>query len=390
MFEFKWQSEYRAERLAYCLFAIFAPINSNIRLMDGTTAFWTRAYRRHIGRIIGICYRYVPDRNTAEDLAHDAFLKAIENADTFRGTGRFGSWLTRITVNIALHYLRDNHMEALKNRLADTEEIPTDKEEALDEEGGNDKMMEEIRKADFSQQEILEAIAQLPENQRIVLNLYVFEGYSHKQIAELRGISVNTSKSHLLRARKELKHILFDKSKKKNRPLMTWFLPIPLAGNVLDRYCRRQMRGFTMEPQHPLTVGNIPATYSLPVRLRLHALRLPAMASIGTAAVGAILLPSLLQQPAPHAQQLPEASPFVADTAAVADLQNATIEMEEPIVSVPPPARDTLTAAHRTGTPTQSETVETPCDTAPQTVVVKKVRRKSNKTIIIHESKKHE
>lgn len=68
--------------------------------------FWERQYNKHIQKIIGVCYRYVNDRLTAEDLAHDAFLKAIEKADTYQAFGRFESWLTRIAVNQSIDYLR--------------------------------------------------------------------------------------------------------------------------------------------------------------------------------------------------------------------------------------------------------------------------------------------
>lgn len=199
-----------------CGFAIFAPECKNRKVtMNATTSFWTRAYRRHISRLIGVCYRYVPDRAVAEDLAHDAFLQAMEKADTLRSFENFGNWLTRIAVNIALHYLRDNHLLMRTDHSVDVEGV-LDDDPVDDAEMSAEDMMAAIRKADFTQAEILDAISQIPENHRVVLNLFVFEHYSHQKIAELRGISVNTSKSHLLRARKRLQQILFSKSKQKN------------------------------------------------------------------------------------------------------------------------------------------------------------------------------
>ena len=68
--------------------------------------FWSRKYEGNIDRLVAICYRYVGERQTAEDLAHEAFLKAIERADTCRVMDSFDAWLTRITVNRCVTYLR--------------------------------------------------------------------------------------------------------------------------------------------------------------------------------------------------------------------------------------------------------------------------------------------
>ena len=188
--------------------------------MNVSDTFWTRKYRRHIAAMIGVCYRYVPDRETAEDLAHDAFLRAMEKADTLRLTESFSHWLTRITVNIALSYLRERG----RMTFVDAERIP-DEPPQSDGDIPPETMLEAIRQADFTREEILEAVAELPEHHRTVLNLYVFEKLTHNQIAEMLGIPANTSKSHLMRARKELQMILFNKSKRKNRPLMKLYSP---------------------------------------------------------------------------------------------------------------------------------------------------------------------
>ncbi len=71
-------------------------------------AFWERMYAANIGRMIGACHRYVNDLALAEDLAHEAFLKAMERADTYRATGNFEAWLMRITVNHAIQHLRQS------------------------------------------------------------------------------------------------------------------------------------------------------------------------------------------------------------------------------------------------------------------------------------------
>lgn len=74
-------------------------------------AFWERQYEQNIDRMVGVCYRYVADLPLAEDLAHDAFLKAIEKSDTYHATGKFNNWLMKIAVNETLMYRRDRHSD---------------------------------------------------------------------------------------------------------------------------------------------------------------------------------------------------------------------------------------------------------------------------------------
>ena len=68
--------------------------------------FWTKAYQRNIAKMVGMCCRYVGDRAVAEDLAHEAFLKAIEKSGTYRRLGSFDGWLMRINLNTTMDYLR--------------------------------------------------------------------------------------------------------------------------------------------------------------------------------------------------------------------------------------------------------------------------------------------
>ena len=348
--------------------------------MVATNTFWTRKYRQHIAAMIGLCYRYVPDRATAEDLAHDAFLRAIEKADTLRLVERFEGWLTRITLNTVMDYLRENVWMS----DVDAEQIAADAPEP-DGDITPESMMEAIRQADFSRQEIVEAITQLPEHHRTVLNLYVFERLTHKQIAEKLNISPNTSKSHLMRARKELQIILFNKSKQKNRPLMTMILPLFGVDAAFDRYCRHQVAGFALSPQHPLSSSKlISAPSHLPLRVRYHALRAPMAAGLGTAAVGAMLIPAVTRRPQPIPPVAPK--PAAAASAPAPD-STATVEMTELPTEALAPQSVRSTTPHDNH---EAElTPEDPPDTAAATpVVVKKIVRRSNRTIIVKDSNK--
>ena len=350
--------------------------------MNTANSFWTRKYRQHIAAMIGLCYRYVPDRATAEDLAHDAFLRAIEKADTLRMTERFEGWLTRITLNTVMDHLR----ESVRMATVDAEQIAADTPEP-DGDITPESMMEAIRQADFSCREIVEAIAQLPEHHRTVLNLYVFERLTHKQIAEKLEISPNTSKSHLMRARKELQIILFNKSKQKNRPLMTFILPLFGVDAAFDRYCRHQVRGFALPPQRPLSASHLTSAPSnLPLRVRYHALRAPVVAGLGTAAVGAMLLPAVIRHPQPVAPMPVSPAPAVVAPAPAADTTVVVEEPEPPAQTVKPKAVKAMLPSENKDTVVSSK--DTSGTASSGTVVIRRTVRRNNKTIVIKDTNK--
>lgn len=161
-------------------------------------------YSRNIGKMISICYRYTANRQLAEDLAHDAFLKAMDKAESFEGRGHFEAWLRKIVVNQALQYLRDQKKKKQTDDWLQHERsaVPTEDQEHTYTPDP----------AELSEQELLEAIHALPEHHRLVFNLYVIDNFTHHQIGEELGISEGTSKSHLARARKKLRQLLTEKA----------------------------------------------------------------------------------------------------------------------------------------------------------------------------------
>jgi RNA polymerase sigma factor (sigma-70 family) len=158
--------------------------------------------------MIGVCYRYTGNRQLAEDLAHDAFLKAIDKAGSFKGDGVFEGWLRKVVVNHVLTYIRD------QKRNQSVYELIRYESEVVDENSVTPDLPEG---AEFSVQELLDVINDLPEHHRLVFNLYVIDDFKHAQIAELLGITEGTSKSHLARARKKIRQLLAQKAKQKQR-----------------------------------------------------------------------------------------------------------------------------------------------------------------------------
>lgn len=159
---------------------------------QGDRRAYKELYERYAGRLLGVCLRYVGNREVAEDLLHDGFLKLFASFDKFswRGEGSLKAWMERIMINGALQYLRRNDVLNQSSTLDDSPE-------AYEEPEVSD--IETI-----PQSVLMQFISQLPTGYRTVLNLYVFEGKSHKEIAAILGINEKSSASQLTRAKASL------------------------------------------------------------------------------------------------------------------------------------------------------------------------------------------
>ena len=140
-------------------------------------------YEMFSSSMYGVCLRYYPNPDIARDILQDGFIRVFEKIKTYRGKGSFEGWLRRIMVNTALEHHR-------KVRDYANYEIETDS--ISDSQG-------EYFEADY--QLLLSIIASLPQQYRLVFNLYAIEGYSHAEVATLLNISESTSKSNYSRAR---------------------------------------------------------------------------------------------------------------------------------------------------------------------------------------------
>jgi RNA polymerase sigma-70 factor (ECF subfamily) len=142
-------------------------------------------YQRYAPRMFAICLRYADDYHQAEDLLQEGFLKVFKALDRFRSEGALEGWMRRIVVNTAIeHHRRKHHLYPLVDVLN------TEQEEH--DPGVLDQLAVE---------ELLELVNGLSPGYRAVFNLYAVEGYPHKDIADMLGISEGTSKSQLARAR---------------------------------------------------------------------------------------------------------------------------------------------------------------------------------------------
>jgi RNA polymerase sigma-70 factor (ECF subfamily) len=162
----------------------------------GERAAQEHLYRHFAPVMLGICLRYTKDKDEAEDVMQEGFIKVFANIDRFREEGSFEGWIKRIMVNTALNHYHKAQKTNTHRNIEDIRETDIIADDAP------------MPKTRFSQKEMLDAIRELPEGYSTIFNLYVFEKYKHKEIAEMLNISVNTSKSQLAKARIYLKKVL--------------------------------------------------------------------------------------------------------------------------------------------------------------------------------------
>jgi RNA polymerase sigma factor (sigma-70 family) len=173
---------------------------------------WQKIYLDHSPKLLGICRRYVADLQTAEDLLQDSFILAMQKSHQLKDEKALFGWLKTIVVNNALQHLRSNSKEIFVS--TEISEIP----EPLTEMNNSATEKNHVLAYDFTREELLKSIDSLPLHHRSVFNLYFIENNSHQEIAKLLGINVNTSKSHLLRAKKSVQNYLLNNFVNPNTP----------------------------------------------------------------------------------------------------------------------------------------------------------------------------
>lgn len=162
-----------------------------------------RLYRQHADKMYNVCLTYAKDEDEACDILQEGFIKVFRNLDSYSFNGSFEGWVRKIMVNTALLFYQ--------KRKKETENLSVYKTFV---ESSIDNLLDKLN-AD----ELISLVNQLPVKAGMVLKLFAIEGYEHKEIAELMGISEGTSKSQLNRARGLLKEaITKQKIEKKQAP----------------------------------------------------------------------------------------------------------------------------------------------------------------------------
>ena len=162
-------------------------------------------YAQYASRLYALCYRYVADREEAQDLMHDAMIKAMDSFRSFKYTyeGSLYAWIRRLTVNVVIDRLR----QMSKLRL-----VPLDQAMEPDNPDADDDATDNI-----PAQALLDMVAALPSVRRTVFNMYCIDGFSHKEIAEAINITEKGSASILAKARTQLKSAVNDYLKRTGR-----------------------------------------------------------------------------------------------------------------------------------------------------------------------------
>ena len=156
-----------------------------------------KIYKLYYKAMYNTSLRIVNDTMEAEDIMQESFLGAFQRIQSYNGEGSFGSWLKRIVINNSLDALRRNKPNV------SMEEESLDFPEIIEE-----SLEEEIK---LQASEIKEAIGKLPEEYRVVISLFLLEGYDHEEISEILGISNNLSRTRFVRAKQKVLQLLKDK-----------------------------------------------------------------------------------------------------------------------------------------------------------------------------------
>jgi RNA polymerase sigma factor (sigma-70 family) len=160
-------------------------------------------YERFSPKMYAVCLRYANSADDAQDLLQEGFIKIFRNLDKFRKEGSFEGWIRRVFVNTSIeHYRKKVNLNSIG-----------EKEEKLIEDTSWNILDQ------MAEKDIIELVQELSPGYRSVFNMYVIEGFSHKEIGDIMGISEGTSKSQLARAKSILQKRVADFLNEKRKPL---------------------------------------------------------------------------------------------------------------------------------------------------------------------------
>ena len=164
--------------------------------LENDAAAQRELYNQYSPKILGICYRFSPSREDAEDMLQEAFIKVFTHIHTFQNKGSFEGWIRRIIVHTCINFLKRNRKFNDNIELAEAEIV---------------QVKEETIPSLMQAKQVVECIRLLPVGYRTVLILYALEGYSHREIGEMLEIGESTSRSQYTRSKALLENILIKK-----------------------------------------------------------------------------------------------------------------------------------------------------------------------------------
>jgi RNA polymerase sigma-70 factor (ECF subfamily) len=169
------------------------------RSLKGDRISQRNLFEMYSAKMLAVCQRYARHSAEGEDIFQEGFIRVFANLDKFNNEGSFEGWIRRIMINTALKSIKK---KSFKNESIGIEDYQ-EKENTIDPEVFSK----------LSVDDLLSLIDELPDGYKIVFNLYAIEGYSHKEIADLLGIEVSTSRSQLVKSRRMLQRKIDDLQK---------------------------------------------------------------------------------------------------------------------------------------------------------------------------------
>jgi RNA polymerase sigma-70 factor (ECF subfamily) len=148
-----------------------------------------KLYELYAPAMLGICVRYLNDKEKAKDVLHEGFITVFTKISTYSGKGSFEGWMRRVFVTKAIEFLRSDRLRRQTDSIEYEEKIDPVENSAVEK---------------LSAEEILKCISELPKGCRIVFNMFAIEGYSHAEIANALNINEGTSRSQFAHARQLL------------------------------------------------------------------------------------------------------------------------------------------------------------------------------------------
>ncbi|GAB4382843.1 MAG: RNA polymerase sigma factor [Salibacteraceae bacterium] len=163
------------------------------KCLEGDQRAQKALFDKYSRKMMSVCMRYMANREEAEDVLQDGFIKVFKHLGSYQGKGSFEGWIRRTMVNTSLDHIRKQKMIEVDADISEAEYLATEKSRALSK---------------LRVEEMMELINRLPVGYRTVFNLYAIEGLSHQEIADELGVTESTSKTQYRKARTYLMRLI--------------------------------------------------------------------------------------------------------------------------------------------------------------------------------------
>lgn len=178
---------------------------------EGKERYFKMLYEKHYGKMLNVCFRYARDRDEAKDMLQEGFIRVFKSLRQFNFEGSFEGWLRRVMVTTSINYVKRNVLRNIIVAVSSDQE-----EEAM--LSNNDKIIQPAEVlSKLHIEDLHKLIIKLPPVYRMVFNLSVIEGLSHKEISEMLDITESTSRSNLNKARMRLQSMIIHLQNQENR-----------------------------------------------------------------------------------------------------------------------------------------------------------------------------